>query len=311
MRALRFSRPGPPVETLELVELPEPRPGPHELLVEVLASPISPMDRLTVRGFYPLPTRDRIPGAQGVGRVLVGCEGGPPIGSHVLLPIRCGAWRDRLCMPAEHAVTVPTTVDPASVCTLRVEALTASVCLDGLAPGSWFVHTPGGGSVGRYLGVLARHRELNSLALVGDLDESGALEADRVLPRDGALDLAALDLPRPTIGFDGSGGAATKAIASCLAAGGELVIYGAASRRPLSVPASELVFRDLRLRGFWLRRWAERVGPAEVAARLRALVELGVAQPPDAAFPLERWREAFRLAESKGFKGRVALRPSE
>ena len=77
MRALRLQMSGDPRTMLALVELPEPEPRAGELLVEpragellveLLASPISPTDRLMVRGHYPLHAPDGIPGAQGVAR---------------------------------------------------------------------------------------------------------------------------------------------------------------------------------------------------------------------------------------------------
>jgi trans-2-enoyl-CoA reductase len=37
--------------------------------------------------------------------------------------------------------------------------------------------------------------------------------------------------------------------------GGVAVTYGGMARRPLAVPTSQLVFRDITHRGFWLTRW--------------------------------------------------------
>ncbi|NVB38004.1 zinc-binding dehydrogenase [Pseudenhygromyxa sp. WMMC2535] len=319
MRALRVQRAGHPLEVLELVELPEPEPGPGEALIEVLAAPIGPMDRLMIRGHYPLPPPGGFPGAQGIGRVLVDPREGESAlapGTAVLLPIRCGTWRERVCVPASTLVPLPPRPDLAALCTLRVEGLSAAVLLDALRPGDWFVHSPGGGSVGRYLTALAQARGLHSVALVGSREpiaDLWGLGADHVLVREPGLGrrLIELGLPAPSVAFDGSGGATTELLASCLDAGGELVVYGGASRAPAQMSIGQLVFRQLHLRGFWLHQWSREVGEARAQARLTELVaaavDLGLRERVVERFDLEAWADAIRLAERPNASGRVVL----
>lgn len=38
----------------------------------------------------------------------------------------------------------------------------------------------------------------------------------------------------------------------CCSHGGTLVVYGAMSQQPLCVPPGLLIFKDIRVRGFWL-----------------------------------------------------------
>ena len=317
MRALCLSRSPEPggAPGLALVELPEPVPQPGELLVELVASPISPMDRLMLRGLYPLPIPGGLLGSQGVGRVLAApelAEAGPAIGSLVLLPIRCGAWRERLVVPASAVVELPPGCDPIAASTARIEGLTAWVLLAGLEPGEWFVHSPGAGSVGRFLTRLAHARGLRSIALVGSREpiaELWGLGADNVLVREPnlAARLAELGLPRPRVGFDGSGGAGSEVLGSCLAPGGELVVYGAISRQPIQLPVAELVFRDVRVRGFWLHRWAQEVGPARVRAALDEVLAADLREQVLATHTLDDWPAALTRAEASGARGRVVF----
>jgi NADPH:quinone reductase-like Zn-dependent oxidoreductase len=309
--------PGDPRAVLALIELPEPEPGAGELLVEVLASPISPMDRLMIRGLYPLHALGGFPGAQGVGRVLALGEGvtRPEPGTHVLLPIRCGAWRERLTVPASGVVTLPPERDPIGACTLRVEALTAAVLLDELEAGEWFVHSPGAGSVGRYLISLARARGLRSIALVGSREpiaDLWGLGADNVVVREPNMParLTELGLPQPRIAFDGSGGPSSELIGSCVQVGGELVVYGATSRLPVQLSVAQLVFRELRVRGFWLHRWAQTAGDALLRAKLEALVESDLREHVVDCYPLEDWALALERAELPGARGRVVFTPN-
>lgn len=309
--------PGDPRTVLELVELPEPEPRAGELLVEVLASPISPMDRLVVRGLYPLHAPGGFPGAQGVARVLALGEGvaGPEPGTVVLLPIRCSAWCERLTVAADSVVSLPARRDPVGACTLRIEALTAAILLDELEPGEWFIHSPGAGSVGRYLTRLARARELRSIALVGSREpiaDLWGLGADNVLVRepDLAARLTELGLPQPRLAFDGSGGLTSELLGSCLQVGGELLVYGATSRQPVELSVAQLVFRDIQVRGFWLHRWAQVAGPERLRIQLEALAAADVEEHVIARFELERWPEAFEHAEQIGARGRVVFTPT-
>lgn len=52
MKAVVFERFGNPAEVLQVREVPEPKPGPGQVLVRMIASPIGPADFLTVRGVY-------------------------------------------------------------------------------------------------------------------------------------------------------------------------------------------------------------------------------------------------------------------
>ena len=317
MRALRYQHTGHPGAVLELVELPEPEPVSGEVLVEVLASPIGPMDRLSLRGLYPLVPSAGIPGAQGVGLVV---ELGanviqPRVGTVVLLPVRVGAWRERIAIPAASLVPLATERDPVLACTLRVEGLTASVLLDEMQPGECFVHSPGAGSVGRYLTILARERGLRSVALVGTREpiaDLWGLGADNVLVREPGLPerLAELGIAPPRVGFDGSGGVASEMLASCLGRGGQLIVYGATSRQPVQLSVDQIVFRDIHVRGFWLHRWAQAAGQHMVRAQLQALADMALDELVVGRFTLDQWPAALELAERRGLRGRVVFTPA-
>ncbi|KIG17839.1 Quinone oxidoreductase [Enhygromyxa salina] len=318
MRALRCNPPGGSGPLLELVELPEPQPREGEVLIEVLAAPISPIDRLSLRGLYPLRPASGIPGAQGVGLVVEHGQGvrEPEVGSVVLLPVRVGAWCERLVTPAETLVPLSAHRDPVRACTLRIEALTAAVLLADLEPGECFLHSPGAGSVGRYLTVLARDRGLRSVALVGTREpiaELWGLGADNVLVREPGVQarLSALGLGLPRVAFDGSGGETSGLLGSCLRLGGELIVYGAASRKPVQLPVDQLVFKDIRVRGFWLHRWAETAGYARMRSELEALAAMDLHEQVAARFSLDQWPAALAMAEQPGLRGRVVFTPAK
>ncbi len=125
-----------------------------------------------------------------------------------------------------------------------------------------------------------------------------------------AARLEGLGLGLPRVAFDGSGGETTSMLASCVAPSGEVVVYGAMSRQPASMAIAELVFRDISLRGFWLKRWAEQHGQQHLREALVALAKLGLSEQIVDRFTLEEWPAALELAQRNGTRGRVVFTPA-
>src|SRR5690349_25002949 len=70
MRAIVFDRFGEPADVLREEEVPDPEPGPGEVRVRMIASPVNPSDLLFVRGRYVIkPKLPASPGFEGVGVV--------------------------------------------------------------------------------------------------------------------------------------------------------------------------------------------------------------------------------------------------
>ena len=101
-----------------------------------------------------------------------------------------------------------------------------------------------------------------------------------------------LGLPEPRLAFDGSGGQVSELLGACLRSGGELVVYGATSRQPAQISADQLIFRDIRVRGFWLHRWVASAGVERVNAELDAPARMNLREHVVARFTLEQWPDA-------------------
>ena len=71
MRAVQLRAYDGKPESIAVVEMPVPRPGPGEVLVRVVASPINPSDLMFIQGLYgfkkPFPA---VPGFEGSGTVV-------------------------------------------------------------------------------------------------------------------------------------------------------------------------------------------------------------------------------------------------
>jgi NADPH2:quinone reductase len=115
-------------EVLRVVEEDDPRPGPGEVLVRVLASGVSFTDALIRAGTYlGGPKPPFTPGYELVGVVE---ELGPGCsrlreGDRVGALTVWGANAERVCVPEEYAVEVPEDLDPAEIVSLVFPYMTA------------------------------------------------------------------------------------------------------------------------------------------------------------------------------------------
>ncbi|MFT5583491.1 MAG: trans-2-enoyl-CoA reductase [Cognaticolwellia sp.] len=321
MHALTLIAHGAPAQALQLQPQIRPHPAPGELLVRVLASPIDPADVLVVAGHYPvLPQFGTIPGLEGVGRVEAVGEGVDDawLGSLTLLPMRSSPWATWACVPRSTSLQLPD-LDPIQACMLRLNPPSALDLIDGLAPGSWLIQSPGAGAVGQCIIQLARTRGLHTVSLIRRESRRERLEslgADAVFHQDTKglrrQVRALIDGAPLTRAIDGSGGPVVDRMASCLDPGGEVLCYGSASRQPAQLSVRNSVFNDISMRGYWLYRENAKRPHAE-SARLLALAEEMQAGRLDlqvaGVFPLQDWEAAFDLARSGERFGRVVLQP--
>ncbi|KAF2745182.1 trans-2-enoyl-CoA reductase-like protein [Sporormia fimetaria CBS 119925] len=63
------------------------------------------------------------------------------------------------------------------------------------------------------------------------------------------------------------------AMAKLVGAGADFVTYGAMSKQPLTIPASLLIFKDIRFHGFWVSRWSEQ-NPEDKVKMVEHVLEL-------------------------------------
>ncbi len=97
------------------------------------------------------------------------------------------------------------------------------------------------------------------------------------------------------LAIDAVGGSGTQRLARCVSDGGTVVNYGLLSGEPCMVDGRETVFRDVRLQGFWLRKWF-----VDTAARADRGPVSRAREPRSPTAP-SRWRSkpSTRFAGSK------------
>src|SRR5262249_39576753 len=131
MKAVVCEQWGKPEEVLRVRDVPDPRPGPGQGRVRMLASPINPPGLLLVQGPYgkqpPLPCT---PGFEGVGVVE---EGSGFLARRVLgkrvavLNGDSGNWAEQVVIPARQAVPVPKELTDEQAATFFVNPSTALI----------------------------------------------------------------------------------------------------------------------------------------------------------------------------------------
>jgi putative PIG3 family NAD(P)H quinone oxidoreductase len=153
MRAVTVTEPGGP-EVLTISELPDPEPGPGEVLIDVAATAVNRADLLQRQGFYPPP-----PGASGV--IGLECSGtiadvgegvtGWDVGTPVCALLAGGGYAGRVVVPAAQVMPVPDGVDLVTAAALPEVACTVwsnVFMIAGLQPGDAFLVHGGAGGIG-------------------------------------------------------------------------------------------------------------------------------------------------------------------
>jgi len=320
--AARYHRTGPPADVLSVEPVSLTAPGPGEVRVRMLWSPINPADLNMLEGKYgearPLPD---VPGNEGVGEVVSVGEGvdSSLVGRLVLVDRE--AWRAEGNWAADALVPVPVGLEARLACTMRVNPPTAWLLLHEFArlqPGDWLVQNAATSGVGRAVMGIARRCGWKTLNLVrreeavADLLSAGA-DAVVVDGPDAAAEAESLlGGARPALGLNAVGGVSATRVAGLLASGGTLVTYGAMSKEALKIPNGFLIFRDLAFRGFWLTRWLRDHSFDERARLFDEIFRLaaeGCFRPRvGVEFPLARVAEAVALAATGAPGGKVLLR---
>ena len=308
----------------EPFDLPALQAG--QALVKVVAAAINPSDVLTQTGDYGmLPPLPAVGGNEGVGRVVDVGAGVSRLtaGQLVLLPIGCGTWTTHLIADAAQLLPLPAGADPRQLAMLTVNPPTASLLLSEFAelkPGDWVLQNAANSAVGGYVVQLAKARGLRTVNVVRrDAACASVLElGGEVVLVDGddlaARVKAATGGAKIALGIDAVGGMATERLAQSLASGAMVVNYGAMSGEACAISPASLIFRGIRLHGFWLAHWykiATTEARAGLFAELVRLIASGALHARiQATYTIDEIKDAITVAASGERDGKIVLLPN-
>jgi NADPH2:quinone reductase len=321
MRAARCTGHGRP-EGVTVVDLPDPEPGPGQVLVRVHAAAINFPDVLIVADRYqvsaPVPFT---PGSEFAGVVTGHGSGvvGPPVGTAVMGTVFTGAFAEQVVVPAAAVRPVPEGLDMTAAAAFAVTYGTAYHALrtvGGGEPGNWIVVLGAAGGVGTATVDVASRLGMRVVAAASSADR---LEAAARLGAEAGIDYVREDLRErireitggvgADVVVDPVGGDHAEAALRALRWGGRFVTVGFADGRIPRIPLNLVLLKGVVLRGFEgrsIRRYAPEAVEAADAALAR-LVADGMRPLVSRVQPLEEVAQALTDVAGRRTTGKVVL----
>jgi NADPH2:quinone reductase len=322
MQAVEAPEPGGP-EALKLVELPVPKPGASEVLIEVAAAGVNRPDILQRMGLYPPPTgAPPILGLEVAGTIVAaGAHVEALVGERVCALVAGGGYAEYCVAPAGTCLPVPEVLTmteaaamPETLFTVWVNLFERGFAADGDAV---LVHggTSGIGTMAIALGKLFG---LTVIVTCGTDEkcaralEIGAAHAINYKLQDFVVEAKQLTDGRGVaVVLDMVGGDYLPRNLAALAEEGRHVsiAHQKGAKAELLIP--DMMFRRLTLTGSTLRRRSvefKTMVADEIARTVWPYVEGGRLKPViDSLFPLDKAADAHRRMESGEHVGKIVL----
>ncbi|EHA98860.1 Trans-2-enoyl-CoA reductase, mitochondrial [Heterocephalus glaber] len=315
VRALVYGNHGDPVKVVELKNLELAALGGSDVHVRMLAAPINPSDINMIQGNYGiLPKLPAVGGNEGVGQVVA-------VGSSVtglkpgdwVIPANAGlgTWQTEAVFSKEALIEIPSDIPLQSAATLSVNPCTAYrmlVDFEQLQPGDSVIQNASNSGVGQAVIQIAAALGLRTVNVVRDrpdiqkltsrLKDLGAehVITEEELRKPETKNLFK-DMPQPRLALNCVGGKSSTELLRHLAPGGTMVTYGGMAKQPVTASVSLLIFKDLKLRGFWLSQWKKYHGSDEFKRLILTLCDLirqgQLTAPACTEVPLQDYQRAL------------------
>ena len=312
MRAAYVERLGP-VDNIRYGDLPAPTPGPAEVLVDVLATTVNPVDTFVRSGAF----RTEVELPLVLSRDLVGTVAEPAHGFSAGERVwsnslghggRQGAAAAQAVVSADRLYRLPSEVDPVTAVSVFHPAATAYLALfthGGLRPDSRVLIIGGGGNVGgaAITMAVAAGAEVHATCSARDLDHCRLLGAR-------ATDYRAPVWPSEVhLIVDCAGVNDLPTLVPLLAPRGRIVVLAGGATRP-TLPVGPLYTNDCSINGFVISH-ATVPELAAASAEINRLLAAGVLAPREVTeLPLSEAADTHRRMENGELHGRrVVLRP--
>lgn len=324
MKSVVFEAFGDPADVLKVTDVPLPEPGPAQVRVRMVLSPIHNHDLMIIAGVYgSKPNLPHHPGTEAVG--IVDKLGERVSNLKVGDRVAGGAgstWSEFYLAAAAGLAIIPDEIDDATACQLTAMPMSAVRLLADLdvKQGDWIAQNAANGAVGKVLARLAAEQGINVLnvvrrdAAIAELAAEGIANAVSSDTPDFADRVRAVTGGAPIIrAVDSVGGPATDQLMDLLAKGGRLVSFGALTGEPMHISARNLLFKNATVGAFWGAQPDRKLTPADLGAARTDLIErarTGWLQLPVAeTFSLDQAAEAAAASAVPGRPGKIALRP--
>ncbi len=242
-------------DVLELRDLPEPTPGPGEVLVAVAAAGVNFIDVYQRRGVYPLEP-PFVAGSEGAGTVVaVGADvASPAVGDRVAWLMLPGAgYAERVVVPAERCVPVPDDIDDETAAAVMLQGITAEYLTHAtyrVQPGDHVLVHAAAGGVGQ---LLTRVCDALGATVIGTVSTAEKAAVARAAGARHTVDYTRDDVAGAVarltdgrgvrVAYDGVGAPTQQASLDSLGRRGTYVVFGQSGGVPAPVEAKALSSR--------------------------------------------------------------------
>jgi NADPH:quinone reductase-like Zn-dependent oxidoreductase len=324
MRAAFIDELGP-AEAIRYGDVDEPVAGSTDVLIEVLATTVNPVDTFVRSGLFRTPIafpfvigRDVVGAVVSAGARVTGFASGDLVWCNSLgHGGRQGAAAERAVVPAERLYRVPAGVDPLDLVAVIHPAATAYLALfthGGLRAGETVLVAGAAGNVGSALVTLAVDAGATVIATAraedaGYCRELGAAEVFDYRDAELAEEIRRVCPQGIDVYLDTSGVNELTTAVDLLALRGRIVLLAGARTRPV-LPAGPLYMKDGALLGFVISN-ATTTQLADASVEINRLVAAGTLRARTVnRLPLDQAARAHRLVQDGQSHGqRILLSP--
>jgi len=324
MRALTCTTFAEP-EALTVQTLPDPTPGPGEVVLDVRAAGVNYPDALMVMGQYQVrPPLPFTPGAEAAGVISAVGEGvqGVQVGQRVVAFTGTGAFAERLLAPAHAVMLLPDGLEFGVAAGLPLAYGTSMHALSDrarLKAGETLLVLGAAGGVG--LAAVMIGKALGARVIAAASSEE-KLAITREHGADETLNYASEDLrgrlkeltdgKGPDVIFDPVGGDLAEPAFRSIGWGGRYLVVGFAGGEIPKLPLNLPLLKGASLVGVFWGEFARRNprGNARNLMQLASWVGDGTVRPlVSERYPLERTPEALRALLERRVTGKVVVTP--
>jgi NADPH2:quinone reductase len=313
-----------PIENLTVEDLPDPQPGPGEVLITVHAAGVNFPDGLMVRGDYQMkPPRPFTPGNEVAGLVTQVGAGvaSLSVGQRVVSLCGLGGFAEQVVAPADRALPIPDGMDFKTAGGLMLVYGTSLHALQNkakLKAGETLLVLGAAGGVGLAaveLGVAMGARVIAAASSAEKLELAKAHGAEigiNYATADLRAELKHLVPHGVDVVYDPVGGKLTEAAVRGMAWGGRLLVIGFANGEIPKLPLNLLLLREGEAIGVFWGAWTQRdpAGHAANVARIMQWFTEGKLKPHvGGAYPLAQVKDALDDVMGRRAQGKIVLIP--
>jgi len=262
MKAVVFDKIGPPLDVLYLAEVPTPQLNDGEVLIRLIAAPISPGDFLFIENLYPEPKKPRFPRQIGGNHGLGVVEQARPdahIEPGTLVAFsHYNSWAEYAAVPVEWLMPLPANF-PIEKGAQFFNLISAWDLLtqSRVQAGQWLAVTAGYSAVSIMVTQFARQRGVNVISIVRrvhdhfDLKTLGATEVIDISKGSQNTSARAKEITHNqgvNAIIDSAGGPATGELIRAMAFGGQVIINGGMSPERFELHNFDVLLNGLEIK---------------------------------------------------------------